>query len=299
MRVDSNKQFPDSSRCSVCTTTLSGPVRVRLGESQLIECAGCGSWIYLPRLSVQQQATIHDTAHYFEHPYFQGRRQAGAVLDRRCRNTFARIEAGINLESLRGERMLDIGCDTGRFLTSAANQFGIVPVGIDVSAQAVQRAAQQGLEVYHTALEHAPDHLTDFRVITAIDLIEHLIDPSALLRQVFIRLRPDGVLYLETPNINSMVYRFGRLLCQITGGQPRPVFERLFPPQHVQYFTNSSLATLAKQCGFEVVRLDHRTLPPTDISTSLPIRLGVAALQLLDLLFGSKILLCALLRRPG
>jgi 2-polyprenyl-3-methyl-5-hydroxy-6-metoxy-1,4-benzoquinol methylase len=295
---DNEKMQDDSSACAVCGVLLSGPVMVRLGEARLIRCTACSSWIYLPRLSAQEQTAIHDSADYFEHPYFQGRRQAQASLDRRCRETFTRIGAGVNLESLRGERLLDVGCDTGFFLASAAEQFGIVPVGIDVSSHAVQEAAKKGIEAYHADLATAPNPLKDFTVITAIDLIEHVAEPRAFLRQIFARLRPGGVAYLETPNICSTVYLVGRLLCSVTGGRPRGTFERLFPPQHAQHFTCASFSALARECGFEVVQLDTRVLPFDDIHTSLPVRIGMAGLQLLDSLTCGKILICALLRRP-
>jgi cyclopropane fatty-acyl-phospholipid synthase-like methyltransferase len=298
MMPDNEKIQDDSSVCAVCGIPLSGPVMVHFGGARLIRCTTCGSWIYLPRPSAQEQVAIHDSADYFEHPYFQGRRRAKATLDRRCRETFARIGTEVNLESLRGERLLDVGCDTGSFLASAAEQFGIVPVGIDVSSHAVQEATKKGIETYHTNLETAPSHLKDFTVITAIDLIEHVAEPRAFLQQIFVRLRPGGVAYLETPNVRSMVYLAGRILCSVTGGWPRGTFERLFPPQHAQHFTCASFSALARECGFEVVQLDTRVLPFDYIHTSLPVRIGMAGLQLLDSLTCGRILICALLRRP-
>jgi len=99
---------------------------------------------------------VHDDAQYFEHPYFQHRRNAQAGNNRRCRQIFNRLCAAIDPSSLRGERLLDVGCDTGALLLSAARQFGIVPVGGDVSSQAIHQIKAQGIEAYVTALEHAP-----------------------------------------------------------------------------------------------------------------------------------------------
>ena len=75
----------------------------------------------------------------------------------------------------------------------------------------------------------------------------------------------------------------GWVLSRITGGRPTAIFERLFPSQHIQYFTRSSFATLAHECGFEVVQLDLRSLPFTDLAISLPIRLALTGVQLFDL----------------
>jgi hypothetical protein len=81
-------------------------------------------------------------------------------------------------------------------------------------------------------------------------------------------------------------------------GRPKPVFERLFPSQHIQYFTCRSLTGLVKKSGLEVVWLNTRKLPFADITASLVVRTGIAVMQWADGLTGSGILICAVLRRP-
>jgi SAM-dependent methyltransferase len=269
-----------------------------MGAVQLIACKTCHSWTYLPRPTLEEQANLHDDAEYFQHPYFQNRRNARDANDRRCRKIFEVIARATKVTALRGDRLLDVGCDTGEFLAAAARLYGVIPVGIDVASRAIQAAQTQGIEAYQTDLEQAPADLQGFSVITAIDLIEHVVDPATLLRQIFARLRPGGVTYLETPNIDSLVYAVGETLCRLTGGQPKSLFERLFPPQHIQYFTSTSFVSLAQECGFEIAYLGRRPLPFSDLGTSLPVRLGLATLQTLDQLQQREILLCVLLRKP-
>jgi len=271
---------------------------VRLGCSRLIGCHRCGSWTYLPRHSEGEQVAIHDSPEYFDHPYFESRRKTNPHLEKRCRGVFTQLGSAIDLITLRGQRLLDIGCDTGAFLDCAARHLGIVPVGVDVAARAVAGAASLGIEGYQTSIERAPTHLRDFPVITAIDLIEHVNDPSILLQEIRSRLRPGGVAYLETPNIRSAVYCIGRVLCRMTRGWPPSLFNRLFPPQHIQYFTADGLAALASSSGFEVVQIKSRVLSWSDIAASWPVRASMAALQACDRLTGNRILLCATLRRP-
>ncbi|HEV2688633.1 MAG TPA: class I SAM-dependent methyltransferase [Bryobacteraceae bacterium] len=284
--------------CAVCSSPLRGEPSVRLGKSQLRACESCGSWTYLPRPNSTEQAAIHDTEDYFDHPYFELRRHLSPAVLRRCRHVFARLAKAANIETLRGQRMLDIGCDTGAFLQAAAQEFGVVPVGIDAATRSIATAQQQGIEAYRTPIESAPEHLRDFPVITAIDLIEHVTDPAGFLREIRKRLRPDGVVYLETPNIRSMVYRIGRGLSHLAHGRPESLFERLFPPQHVQYFTLESMAALCRRAGFEIITIDTRALPWDDIAASPPVRAAMATLQMLDRSMGTTILICAVLRRP-
>jgi SAM-dependent methyltransferase len=284
--------------CAVCGTSQSGRSIVQLSEGCLKACTKCCSWTYLPRPTGTAQAAIHDTGAYFEHPYFQLRRSIGPQQVRRCRLVFSHLAKAVDISSLRGARMLDVGCDTGGFLVTAAAQFGIIPVGVDVSRMAVGAAAQRGVEVYCTTIEDAPASLTGFALITVIDLIEHVSDPGGFLQNVFRRLQPGGVVYLETPNIQSAVYAAGRMVSLIIRGRKNETLERIFPAQHIQYFTEGGLASLARDCGFEIPWQGNRALPAADISASHPVRAGVAALQMVDRLTRHGILICTVLKRP-
>jgi SAM-dependent methyltransferase len=291
---------PDGSAttCAVCHAPAGRKTVVRLGKARLAACPVCGSWTYLPRPSSEEQAKIHDDADYFEHPYFELRRQVTPAQRRRCRDIFSRLATVCGQDRWRGQRLLDIGCDTGVFLRAAREEFGVVPIGIDVSTRAVAAAQQGGAEAYQATIEEAPAQLTSLPLVTAIDVIEHVPDPGAFLRQVRSRLAPDGVLYVETPNIRSAVYALGRVLSRVLDGSGSAMIQRLFPPQHVQYFTPDSLRWLAGQAGLEVVRLDTRVLPLSDIAASLVTRLAVGTLQTFDRVFQREILVWAILRRP-
>ena len=285
------------SECAVCGKLLSGRPRVQLAGPRLSVCSNCGSWTYIPRPSCSEQVAQHDDDGYFGHPYFALRREVSAATIRRCRDVFRRLALAVNTDELANLRLLDIGCNTGAFLQSAAQEFGTIPVGIDVGRAAVEAATRNGIEAYQARIEDAPEHLTGFPVITAIDLIEHVTEPLEFFLAIRRRLRPGGVVYIETPNAGSFVYRVGGILCNLTGARPRKLFERLFPPQHVQYFTPGSLAALAGTAGFEIVRIGTRVLPGSDIAASALVRLAMASLQVLDRCTSRCILIWAVLRR--
>jgi 2-polyprenyl-6-hydroxyphenyl methylase/3-demethylubiquinone-9 3-methyltransferase len=287
-----------SLKCVACGASMDNHVKVRLVGGQLRACAVCKTWVYYPRPDQTEQSSIHDTPDYFEHPYFKLRRTLNPAQLRRCTQIFQRIAGAIDLSGLRGRRMLDIGCDTGAFLLAAAQVTGVVPIGIDVNHKAVSTAIGSGIEAYCGTLETAPAHLHDFPLITAIDLIEHVSDPGALLVAIRSRLCPGGLTYIETPNIRSTVYRIGRWLSILTAGHPAGLYKRLFPEQHIQYFTRESLSTLVRSCGLEVVQLGERHLPFEDIAASNPVRAAMATMQAIDRLSGERILIWSVLRRP-
>jgi SAM-dependent methyltransferase len=287
------------TNCPVCRGELGAPPRVQIGSATLTECRTCETWVYWPRPDQSAQAAIHDSPEYFDHPYFDLRRGITAALRTRCRLTFDRIGHCVDLETLRGQRFLDVGCDTGAFARCAAEEFGVVPVGIDVSTRAVGAALASGVESYQTTIEDAPAHLRDFRLITAIDVVEHVSDPTRFLREIARRLAPGGVAYVETPNIRSVVYRIGAQLCGVSGGRPEAVWGRLFPPQHLQYFTRASFATLVRGAGLDLALAETRVLPQRDLATSLAVRVAVGAMQAYDKLGNDRILITAVLAKPN
>jgi 2-polyprenyl-3-methyl-5-hydroxy-6-metoxy-1,4-benzoquinol methylase len=241
---------------------------------------------------------LHDTSEYFEHPYFRARREDSSLNLERCREIFARIGTVLELASLRGERVLDIGCDTGSLLLAAAQSFGVVPFGLDVSSRAVQVSQARGLQVFHGTVAEAPHDFSHFRVVTAVDVLEHTTEPYVFLRQVYERTMPGGFLYLQTPNFDSIIYQLGRQVCNLTKGRPRASMERLFPAQHAQYFSRAGLAILAQNSGFDVAHVETRVLPARDIVASSLLRAGLAALQVIDTVRRREILLCTVLRKP-
>jgi 2-polyprenyl-3-methyl-5-hydroxy-6-metoxy-1,4-benzoquinol methylase len=273
--------------------------RVRLNGASLTECVDCQSWIYAPRPDQSVQAAIHDSAEYFDHPYFDLRRAVTPALRTRCRMTFDRIGRCTDLQSLRGQRMLDIGCDTGAFAQCAAEEFGVVPVGIDVAKRAVTAAQQRGIEAYQTTIEQGPEQLRDFELITAIDVVEHVSDPARFLKEIASRLAPGGLAYVETPNIRSAVYRLGARFCAITRGQPVSVWDRLFPAQHLQYFTPTSFAAIVRGAGLDARLVETRVLAQRDLATGQMVRLAVGAMQAYDRLSNDRILITGVAAKPA
>ncbi|HMO65750.1 MAG TPA: class I SAM-dependent methyltransferase [Verrucomicrobiota bacterium] len=75
-------------------------------------------------------------------------------------------------------------------------------------------------------------------------LIEHLRDPRAALRQLLPKLAPGGVLYVETPNRGGWDHLLFRRRCW--GGY--------HIPRHFHLFTQASLAGLLRECGYEAVQ---------------------------------------------
>ena len=285
--------------CVVCgaPAALMRPV-VTIDAAVLRPCNACGSWTYLPHPAAHELAAYHDNDEYFAHPYFQLRREATQATESRCRRVFGKILVHAPDVTLNGALVLDVGCDTGLFVATAARLYGVRPFGVDVASRAIAEAARLGVHVHRSTLETAPAAFTAFDVITAVDLIEHVADPRALFRAMHDRLRPGGVAFVETPNTGSTIYRVGTALAAATTGFPKGVMRRLFPPEHVQYFSRRGIELAAGHAGFTVAAAGTRNLPMADIAVGVPLRLVLGAMQWPDAVLGQGALRWALLRKP-
>jgi SAM-dependent methyltransferase len=95
-------------------------------------------------------------------------------------------------------RILDIGCGTGGNLEMLA-KFGQAE-GVDVSAEALEFCRARGLDnVRQGAAESLPYEDRSFDLVTGLDVVEHLDDDVAGLREIHRVLRPGGRALLFVP----------------------------------------------------------------------------------------------------
>ncbi|MDX6497374.1 MAG: hypothetical protein QOG23_634 [Blastocatellia bacterium] len=95
-------------------------------------------------------------------------------------------------------RILDVGCGTGANLQMLA-QFGAAE-GVDVSTEALDFCRARGLaQVKQGAAESLPFADASFDLVTGLDVVEHLDDDIAGLREMYRILNHDGRAVLFVP----------------------------------------------------------------------------------------------------
>ena len=138
-----------------------------------------------------------------------------------------------------GSRLLDVGAASGIFLNLARNA-GYKVTGIEASAALVADADRlYGLKIFCGTVEQFSVR-EKFKVITLLDVIEHVTDPGAFLKILNGFLVPGGMLVIVTPDIGSLAAR-------IMGGRWWH-----YRVAHLNFFNRCSLGRLLENHGFEI-----------------------------------------------
>ena len=145
------------------------------------------------------------------------------------------------------ERIVDVGCGGGRLL-SLLNQELAIPndrlVGIDFAPKVRFSCTFIEADLNDLGGLDAGGVSGPFGFAFCTHVLEHVLDPRALLRAIHSWLVPGGYLLLEVPDFSvADIANLHHLA--------------LVVPQHIHYFTPGSLTRLVLSCGFDLVRADE------------------------------------------
>jgi len=142
-----------------------------------------------------------------------------------------------------GGPVLDVGCSTGAFLFQLQKRFPgqYLPSGIEVSHAALEHARQRGLDAIGDSLLTHDFGLRRFQAVTFWAVLEHLPEPAAFLARARELLLPGGCVFILVPNLRSLAVR-------LLGARYRYIL-----PQHVNYFSRTTLAELLRRAHFNAV----------------------------------------------
>lgn len=181
----------------------------------------------------------------YEQAYFEGGaktgygqylKQAGWRLEKAARQVRELCAA----TGLTQGRVLDVGSGYGFFRKALADA-GLGHGGVEISAHA--RDVAKGLYGLETAATLAESE-GPYDAVSLWDVIEHVPDAAAFLRELALVLRPGGFVALKTPNFDCPE-------AEIFGAAYHSLKR-----EHLRYFTPASLTRVAESAGFEKVRVE-------------------------------------------
>ncbi len=104
---------------------------------------------------------------------------------------------------LEDKAVLDVGCGAG-LLCEPLSRLGGRVTGVDAAPENIEvartHAAASGLDIDYHAGELDDQNLGAYDMVSSMEVIEHVADPAAFIRQLVERLAPGGLMLLSTPN---------------------------------------------------------------------------------------------------
>src|SRR3954451_688888 len=139
---------------------------------------------------------------------------------------------------LEGKTALDVGCGAG-LLAAPLARLGAKVTGVDASSELIavarEHARAMGLEMDYRAAD-VLEIEGQFDLVTCMEVIEHVADPTAFIGALAKRLAPGGLLILSTPNQTGwsklMMITVGEGLGRIPKGTHH--FDKFIPPDRMK-----------------------------------------------------------------
>lgn len=221
----------------------------RPGEWSLVECTGCGHVFLDPLPAADEVPALYPPGYYTVNPgspiYMEG-----AVVEAKMVKDAEQLRRRLGTRPIRS--VVDIGGGNLTRLIKLREVFereGGGPVtaaclDLQFDAAVREQAEAAGIRCVLGNVETDLAALTDGGqdLIVLRQLLEHLRDPRAALRQLHRKLSPHGVLVIDTPNRGGWDYRLFR----------RRYWGGYHIPRHFHLFDLASLARLLKETGYAI-----------------------------------------------
>jgi len=168
-----------------------------------------------------------------------------------------------SITNLQGKRILDVGCGGG-ILAESLSKAGATVTGIDLSSKALKVAELHQLEsgtsvryLTISAEDLAKEESQSYDVVTCMEMLEHVPDPSSVVQACAKLCKPGGHIFFSTLNRNPKSYLFA-----IIGAE---YILQLLPKgthQYEKFIKPSELAKFTRTAGLEVIELKGMTYNP-------------------------------------
>jgi len=160
-------------------------------------------------------------------------------------------------EFRKSNNIIDVGCGDGFFLDEAKKR-GWNVYGTEYRLESVNKCLEKGINIKLGKLTSLHYPIDFFDIITSFEVIEHINNPSEEIIEFKKILRPGGIVYITTPNFNSMSRYFL--------GRKWNIIEY---PEHLSYYTALTLKNAFQKNNFKLLKFSITGLSPTRLLNSL------------------------------
>jgi 2-polyprenyl-6-hydroxyphenyl methylase/3-demethylubiquinone-9 3-methyltransferase len=154
---------------------------------------------------------------------------------------------------LKDKQVLDVGCGGG-ILTDAMARLGAQTLGIDLATKSLKVAQLHALEAQTPNVQYrevsvealAAEHPASFDVVTCMEMLEHVPDPSSVVRACAQLVKPGGWVFFSTLNRNPKSFLFAIVGAEyVLNMLPRGTHE------YAKFIRPSELARDCREAGLD------------------------------------------------
>jgi 2-polyprenyl-3-methyl-5-hydroxy-6-metoxy-1,4-benzoquinol methylase/glycosyltransferase involved in cell wall biosynthesis len=245
--LDRAAQLRDAaeSACPACASGSAVYIGTARDEIKLKRCRSCGMVFH------KEFSNSSEIGDFYGHYYREENMAFSSITESRFHSLMDSFQP-----YRESGRILDVGCGAGHLL-KVAMDCGWRAYGTEIAAGAFDQLAKLGVDAFRGELQSARYSDGFFDVVYCSEVIEHLLGPVSFLEESARILRPGGLLYLTTPNFNSLSRRLLGLEW------------RVFGKEHVCYFTPASLSRAVLRAGFLKINVRTRNIDPNELKRVL------------------------------
>lgn len=216
-------------------------------EFKLVDCDGCGLIYISPAPTKDDLDLLYVKTEQFTHEAYTDEAKAQATVD------YLNVIYGHALRISQANerpgprRVLEIGSGLAWMCRSAKTvDDNVFTVAQDVTAEAVNQAPWVDDYIVGEVTDPRLDAHAPYDIASMTHVIEHLVQPIAVLQRIASLLRSGGVLFVSAPY---------RPIGWSRGGDAKlwESYDYHHIPAHTQYFSEKALGQAAAQSGFELV----------------------------------------------
>lgn len=230
----SEKKGVDNQEHTNCLVCYSDKIYDLKGfeKAYLCKCSSC-NFIFSRKIPTQTELDNHYISYkYGENPFIS------PVTLKRYNELLDNFE-----KFKKTNRIIDVGCGNGDFLGEAKKR-GWEVYGTEFPDDAIESCKKKGIKMYKGFLNPDDFEPEYFDIITSFEVIEHINNPREELGYFNKILRKGGLVYITTPNFNSLLrYRL------------KDKYSVINYPGHLSYYTPKTLKKVFKYSGFRALKV--------------------------------------------